>query len=498
MKPITLPAAELKPALTGLAKVINTRSTLPVLSNIKVERTSDGWIALTSTDLDRWVTVRLEHPAEGPPSTVMLPYDQLSQVVKSCGKGENIEVTSTEDTSIIRFPLGDTLGESKVSFISPDEFPKTPKLKSESIPLPSGLRESLLEAMECASNDQTRYVLNGTFIDSMDPKANYIVATDGKHLYSANSFTLPLKDSVIIPIHKFLAWKEFNGDGEWQMRVGDQHLQLSTRRWRFITKTIEGKYPDWRTPIPDPSTIKTSIALDPSKLDTLIKLIQRMPCHDDTYHTLGLEWKEGHLMLMGKDKPQDEWLRVPVPDVKGEGPDMTLYLNRIYLIKGLGFGMHVISLIDPQSPIRLHSGGKQLIVMPVRDNAGPPPEPTAPQPPVDATPPNPNSPPTTAAQPTPPPPMQTPPRSHEQHPPAAAANGSTTSVAANTNKQETKSGLETALVHLESIKTSYREACIGLSKLGDSLRAAMREQRASEKEIQGVRQTLRSLQGVRI
>jgi DNA polymerase III sliding clamp (beta) subunit (PCNA family) len=68
----------------------------------------------------------------------------------------------------------------------------------------STLRESLLEAMDCASVDSTRYVLNGTFIDAKDSKANYVVATDGKHLYSANSFTLPLKESVIIPTHKFL------------------------------------------------------------------------------------------------------------------------------------------------------------------------------------------------------------------------------------------------------------------------------------------------------
>ncbi|MCX6848254.1 MAG: DNA polymerase III subunit beta, partial [Verrucomicrobia bacterium] len=67
MKPITLPIAELKPALIGLGKIINTRATLAVLGTIKVERTADGWIALTSTDLDRWVTVRFEHPTEGPP-----------------------------------------------------------------------------------------------------------------------------------------------------------------------------------------------------------------------------------------------------------------------------------------------------------------------------------------------------------------------------------------------------------------------------------------------
>ncbi len=82
------------------------------------------------------------------------------------------------------------------------------------------------------------------------------------------------------------------------------------------------------------------------------------------------------------------------------------------------------------------------------------------------------------------------------HPTAAIATSS--SAAATTDKPGTKSSLEAALLQIESIKTGFREAINGLTKVGDNIRQAMREQKANEKEIQGVRQTLRSLQGVRI
>jgi DNA polymerase III sliding clamp (beta) subunit (PCNA family) len=489
MKSITLPIAELKPALIGLGKVINSRATLPVLHHIKIERTSDGWIALTGTDLDRFVTLRLEHPAEGPPSSLLLPFDQLSQVVKSCGKGESIEVESTPEANVIRFPLGETLGESKFAFLSPEEFPATPKIKSDAIALPSNLRESIHEAMDCASVDSTRYVLNGTFIDTSNPKANYIVGTDGKHLYSANSFALPLKQSLIIPNHKFLGWKEFNSDGEWQMKVGNEHVQLSSRRWRFVSKTIEGNYPDWRAPIPNPADTETILTLDPGKLETLTNLIQRMPCYDAEKHqTLGLEWKAGSLMLIGKDKPEDEWLRVPVLDFKGGGPDLTIYLDRRYLIKALGFGLNVINLIDPMSPLRFNNGGKTLIVMPLRCVA-PAVTPPAVMAATLATSPPP------AEQPNETKTMQTQPIEQTRQ---NGANGSSNQAATTVSKEETKSALETALVQIESLKTGFRETINGLSKLGDSIRNAMREQKASEKEVQTVRQTLRSLQGVRL
>ena len=61
-----------------------------------------------------------------------------------------------------------------------------------------------------------------------------------------------------------------------------------------------------------------------------------------------------------------------------------------------------------------------------------------------------------------------------------------------------KPALETALAQIEVIRGEFRNAVAGLSKLGELLKAAQREQKASEKEVQGVRQTLRSLQGVRI
>lgn len=87
----------------------------------------------------------------------------------------------------------------------------------------------------------------------------------------------------------------------------------------------------------------------------------------------------------------------------------------------------------------------------------------------------------------------------QTHPPSNGktihgANGSTNV----TDKTEAKSTLEAALLQVEGIKAGFRETINQLSKIGDSIRAAMREQKASEKEIHGVRQTLRSLQSVRI
>ena len=483
MKPIPLPIAELKSALSGIGKVINPRTTLPVLQHVKVERTNDGWIALTGTDLDRFVTMRLEHPAEGPPCAVLVPFDQLQQLSKNCGRDERLLIDITEQGPVIKFALADNLGETKVKPLPVAEFPETPRLKSEAIPLPPTLRTTIHEAMNCASTDSTRYVLNGTFIDASNPKGFYVVGTDGKHLYSANSFTLPIKNSILIPNHKFLGWKEFNNDGEWQMKADDKSIQLSSRRWRFITRQIEGKYPDWRVTIPNPKDAKTHITLDPAKLEALSKLIQRIPCHDpDRFETIGLEWKQGQFFLLGKDKHNEPWTRVPIADAKGTGPDITIFISRHFLIKALSYGLNTISLIEYLAPLRFHNQGKQMIVMPLRpgdQDTTPRPSPPPAVPTTTTT----SRPPTMPPAPQPPPipkPMINNPTS-EGPPP----NGPKTTI-------------EECIDLSLAIRDKFNEGFNLLRDLGLKLKLANREQKMNAREMHSVRSTLRSLQGLKI
>ncbi len=472
MQPIPLPIAELKSALLGIGKVINHKATLPALLCIKVERTHDGWIALTGSDLDRFVTLRLEHPAEGPPVAVLIPYDQLYQLAKSSDKAERLLIETTAQGTLIRFALASNLGASKVKAVPLELFPQIPRIKTEAVVLSSAVRESLHQALDCASSDQTRYILNGAFIDASNPKAFNVVGTDGKHLFSANSFTLSIKSSVLIPSNKFIGWKEFNQDGEWQMKSDNEFVQLSSRRWRFISRQIQGKYPDWRITVPDQTEAKTHLTLDPAKLEALIKLIQRMPCHDpDRYQTIGLEWAKGQLLLLGKDIDNEGWTRVPVSDVKAEGPEVTIYLSRRFLIKALGFGLNTISLINDMSPLRFHTQHKQMIVMPIRITEPDP----APSKPVNMPPPRPVSPP-----PTPKPMLHSP----------------TTDTPTPSDGQKTP--MEEAIDMTLLIRDKFTEGFNLLRDLSLKLKVINRDQKASAREMQSVRSTLRSLQGMKL
>jgi DNA polymerase III sliding clamp (beta) subunit (PCNA family) len=497
---IVLPVAELKPALMGLGKIIGKRTTLPVLSNIKIERTKDGWVALTTTDLDRCVTVRLEQPGEGEPTALLIPYEDLQAVTKSCDRADTLTVEAVdENRAAIKYPVGGQTIEHRCESLPVAEFPEIPRIKGDAIALPDTLRQAIHEALQCASTDETRLILNGAYVDVSDPKCQHVVGTDGRHLFSSNSFTLPLAKSLLIPNHRFLGWKEFNADGEWQLRVGVPKtkddvapFQISSRRWRFIGRQIDGNYPHWRQVVPGPNNYATSIEFAAEAVEGVLQTIGRMPCDDTVNHAIGLEVRDRKFALLGRAPGAAEHTRIEIAEVKTTGRDIRIFFNRHLLTKALEFGLTRVELIDALSALRFCQGGRQMIVMPTRPNLTPPPVPApAPQP-------TPTTPPAAAAQNEPPAPEQPNERTHTM---PAKTNGQTTGAQSTNNTSNTaseKSALDTALAQLEVVRGDFRNGLAGLNKLAEALKQAQRESKASEREIASVRQTLRQIQAVRI
>jgi len=490
MSKITLPIAELKPALAGLGKVIQKSATLPVLRTVKVDRTRDGWITLTGTDLDAFVTVRLEEPSKGEPASILIPYEDLVKTNKGCSTSESITIEQpSKENVVLHYPVGQQTAQLTLKSTDVAEFPPVPKIKTDPVPLNNDIRVALLEAMDCASTDPTRYILQGACIDVSDKKCHHVVGTDGRHLYTSNSFSLPLTESLIIPTHKFLGWKEFNADGEWQLRAplknGDyQYLQLSSRRWRFIHRGIEGNYPNWRQVVRNPAETKTTIELEPSSADAAASLIARMPNHEKVNRPVGIEIKDGHVRLLGKSQASEPWTQFEIGPAKTTGGDVTIFLNRDFLTKALGFGLTRIEIIDELSPLRFVSGGRQMIVMPVRPDAVAPVPAQSPEPPATTT----NPPPAEAQQERKPMPQTN-----------GSAHGTPTNGAQRSSTTTTeKSSLETALAQVEIVRGDFRNAITGLNKLAEALKAAQREQKSADKEVQSVRNTLEKLQSVRI
>jgi DNA polymerase III sliding clamp (beta) subunit (PCNA family) len=498
MNPITLPMAELKPALAGLGKVINKRTTLPVLGCVRIERTKHGTLELAGTDLDAAAVTTLPTLTQGEPVTWLIPFEDLQNVTKSCGREDSLIIALVEkQRAAIRFPVGNQILEHRCESLPVEEFPPIAEIRGEPVTLGEPLRRAIHDALDCASTDPTRVILNGAYLDTSKSDAHYVVGTDGRHLFSSNSFALPLKKSIVIPSHRFLGWKDFNGDGDWFLRVAKPEkdaapqFELASKHWRFIARSFEGNYPNWRTIQLAPGSAQTTVEIDPACVEEITKAITRLPNYDVINFAIGIEIKDRHIRLLSRSSGDDQWSLLEFDGVKPLGRDVTVYLNRHLMTKALRFGLSRLEIVDAMTPVRFSAGGRQMIITILRPDAARQSKATTP----------PTGPAPAAAQPEPSAPNPPPSAEQPKEKPMPDTNGTPDAAKrAATNAPDTteKPALEIALAQLEVVRGDFRNAIAGLNKLGDLLKQVQRENKASEKEISSVRQTLRSLQTVRI
>ncbi len=491
MNPITLPVAELKPALAGLGKIIGKRCTLPVLGCVRIERTREGRIELTGTDLDRTATVQLHTTDQGEPTTILVPLEDLANLAKSSGRNDTLVLTKAEDhKAVFRFAVAGQMLEHRCESLPVAEFPEMESVPGNQVVLNAALRGSIHDALACASTDATRLVLNGAYLDVSKPDGHYVVGTDGSHLFSSNSFTLALPESLILPTHPFLGWRGFNEDGDWKLRLKPATkdnapiFELATEHWRYVSRSHDGNYPNWRQVVPAGRDFTGCIEIATESIDAVIQTITRLPDHDERYHAIGIETQNGRLQLLAKSEREQPWMPIEVPGAKASGKDVRTFVNRITLLKALRFGLTRIDFIDALSPLRLAAGGRQVIIMPVRVEGE---APATNIPPPASTP--------AAVNTNPPPPPAEKPKKEENKMPENNNGGAKP---AEPNKEEPKPALDLAIAQIELVRGDFRNAVAGLNKLGDLLKQVQRENKASEKEISSVRATLRSLQSVRI
>ena len=498
---IKIPVTELKTALLGLGKVLHRASTLPVLTTIFVERDRQGVTHLTCTDLDAFVTLRLETPGTlGIPTKFLVPFVDLQKLAKTCPLEQILELESVADDKVLtRYHLNNHPVEQVLSVPPVADFPEVPSIMAAPCNLDEAAKSTLLDTLACASDDETRVILNGAYLDVSKPSGHYAVATDGRHLYASNSLHLLLPSSVLIPDHRFLSWGGFVRDGQWKLSVQlptkekGGYIQMESRRWMFLTKQIEGTYPNWRNITDYVKTLSGTLKISEAAAEAIQSIVPRLPGEDQPNHTVGLQVHQGKLFLRGWNQGQEQPTEIEVPNVTVEGTPATVYLNRKYLLKAIGFGLRHIDVQETLKPLRFSDGGsRQMIVMPVRVDgftnapagirspSAPTPVVVQPEPPI-----------TTNQQPA---------EERNTHPMQNGTNNGhgQPTVATNETNSTDKASVEQALDQVEFIKTSLRGAITNLNGLADTLRQVQRERRVSEREVRNVRDTLKTLQTVRL
>ena len=519
-KEIVIPVSELKAALPGLSKIVSKRSTLPVLQSVRVARDAEGKVSLMGTDLDGFATYTVTEPQAGEAVEFLMPLDQLFKTVKSLKAEGTLGLTPESKEKVkLRYSIAGNPVEQNVNTLPANEFPPVPKFTQPAIPLQPGFGLALRQALECCSEDSSRYILKGACLDVRDPKLHYVVGTNGRCLFSANSFGFDLKKSVVIPDSRFVEWPDLldeqpaslgvepgqaaepakNGKPAKEGQPG--WVKLESGRWTFITKEIYGEFPNWKQVVPTTDGRWTRVTLSDEAIKQLVLLTPNLPGSEGLNHPVRLKITADHLHLEGRNRDDEDWTSIPVGALV-EGKPVTVALNRHYFLNALRFGLNQLEIEDPLSPVVFSNAGRKMIIMPINlDGPGKVPTPapaaseatTATTPPVEQT----------APQEQPGAPTEErkemtentstlPPRGN------LTGNGNANGNGASRKHEETDSALSAVTNKIDSIKSTLRQVITELAEAQGFIKTAAKEKRATEKEVESVRTALRSLQKVEI
>jgi len=488
---IEIPVAELKQILPGMSKVIQ-KSTLPVLGCLNATVKGDS-VKLQATNLDDTVTVNMGKCGKGSGS-ILVPYEELNKVVKGCVATDTIRLSSSTTETTINYPIGNNRVDRKLLFTAPTEWPETTtEINEPSIPVNNKLKEALLHALDCSSDDTSRYILQSAFLDMRDAKANYVVGTDGRIIFSANSFHFGLKDSLIIPNRKFLHWKGFMEIDNWALsslapikavpgakeKVVERpgFVQFKSDRWTFITRQIEGDYPYWKQVVP--TEYKTTVKLSTEAIEFIVGAVQRMPCSQSSNLPVYLVIEAGTLVLAAKANTDDPWTKLQVSGAIVDGVPVTVAINRNFLLKAMVLGLDEIRLVDTLSPVLFRKDGRRLLVSPLRLEENPTQssaEQTTETVKKAVSPIQPNESPTQNQE-------RTQIMSEETKP---------------TKPEKSPSAYEQLQSMVEEIRSALKGIVTDLNNLSKTVSQAYREKRATEKEIETIRASLNEIRRLKI
>jgi hypothetical protein len=372
-------------------------------------------------------------------------------------------------------------------------------------------------------------ILNGACLDVRESKLHYVVGTDGRCLFSANSFCFDLKKSVVIPDSKFLEWPDVLDeepaslsvepgqeaepakDGKPAQEATAGWVKLESGRWTFITKEIFGEFPNWKNSMPETSAKWTRVNLSDEAIKQLVLVTPNLPGGDGLNQPVRLRMTADHLMVEGRNRDDEDWTSIPV-DAVVKGKPITVALNRRYLLNALRFGLNELEVEDTLSPVVLSNGGRKMVIMPVNLDG---PKVTVPTPAAAS------SGATTATTPTTPPAEQnTSPAGagatteERKDMPRQAARATTPETAtipfqpvetyANNNNNGNGNGngngsaVKSLVDHVEQIKENLKNVIRDLTTVIDAVKAAEKEKRTSDKEIDAIRSKLRQIQSVSI
>ncbi len=370
---------EMQEKLANIQNIVEKKNTMPVLSHFLLNAgKKDSYIIATDIETALKEPLHITVEKEG---KLCIPARKLFEIVRELDGDLSFEAV---DEQWLKVKSGSS--EFRLACLPSTDFPAWPADlgggATEEITIDSAvLLEMLEKTIYSAGESDTRYTLNGLLFHVKPKEQTFtIVGTDGHRLAlilrqmdSSLSSDIKEERKIIVPrkavseLRRFLEVPEEGKEPEKvKITIGDKHLLFSIEKIQFLTRLIDGSYPNYENVIPQVNEKKMSVAKD-----VLVKVLRRVSVMSkERASAVRCDLEENKIVVSSSSPDIGE--AKEEAGVEYAGDKVSLGFNAKYVLDVLGAmttDQVFFEFQDPLSPVLMKEAGNdnyQCVIMPMR------------------------------------------------------------------------------------------------------------------------------------
>ena len=261
-------------SIQDVVKAISSRTAIPILTGMKIEAKEDG-ITLTGSDSDISIESFIPKEEDGivyveqiEAGSIVLQAKYFPEIVRKVP----MNAVEIESDAQLNVTIRSGSAEFKLNGQDAEEYPQLPKLHSEdSFELPADLLKNVIkETVFAVSTQETRPLLTGVNVKVEEDQLHF-VATDSHRLasrqipVSTNETAIGFQN-VVIPGKSLTELNKILDENQdpVEIRITNNQILFRTKHLYFLSRLLEGNYPDTSRLIPSES--KTALQIDTKEL----------------------------------------------------------------------------------------------------------------------------------------------------------------------------------------------------------------------------------------
>jgi len=313
-------------ALGTVARVANSRGTLPILANVLI-KTTNNRLSIAATNLDIAITQYIGAKV-GTEGAITVPAKLMQDFISSL---PSTVIDLELDDS--RLKISTEQYNSTINGIVADDFPVMPAISSgKSWTVGAAqLKKGLQQVVFAASADESRPALTGVLIHSTGGKL-YLAATDSYRLAEKEIGESKEDVSLLVPATAMHDLLRIIGDDAETVQVthDEQQVLFKVDDIELVARLLEGKYPDYRKLIP--ASFAVEATLKRAELLNVTKVSSLFARESAGSVTLKVDEKSQQLSIRSVASQLGENTATAAGKITGEGE---ITLNSRYLLDAL-------------------------------------------------------------------------------------------------------------------------------------------------------------------